>query len=249
MRWKGESVSMIITISPSKTYQLEQQAPLQPLRPVFQGEAMRLHARICGWTKEEMQSRMKLSDPLADQVYKFYHEHGNGNSATAITYYTGLVYKQLALSLYSKDEWRYIQKHLRILSAMYGVLRPQDQVKPYRLDFHVKFPGENLYQSWGEQLEAYWGAEVIVDLSSNEFGKMLPEERIRIQFLQKNAKGEWKSQSTKTKMARGKMLDWIIRNKIKAPKEIQAFALDSYEYVSGRSTDQVWVFMQNPMTD
>ncbi len=239
---------MIITISPSKTYQLEQQAPLQPLQPAFQGEAMRLYTRICGWTKAEMKSRMKLSDALADQVYELYQAQENGKSATAITYYTGLVYKQLPRSVYAKDEWRYIQEHLRILSAMYGVLRPQDQVKPYRLDFHVKFPGENLYRSWGERLESYWGAEVIVDLSSNEFGKMLPEKRIRIQFLQRNAKGEWKSQSTKTKMARGKMLDWIIRNKIKTPEEIQAFALDSYEFILNQSSVRVWVFCQKQNT-
>lgn len=235
---------MRIIISPSKTHQLAVQAPLQPLQPFFQGEAKRLYDIICGWTKEDMQRRMKLSDALAEQVYELYQEQESHQSATAITYYTGLVYKQLSLPLYSKEEWAYIQEHLRILSAMYGVLRPQDQVKPYRLDFHVKFPGENLYQSWGERLKGYWGDEVIVDLSSNEFGKMLPEERIRIQFLQKNAKGEWKSQSTKTKMARGKMLDWMIRNKIKTPKEIQAFDLNAYDFDMERSSDRTWVFCQ-----
>lgn len=235
---------MRIIISPSKTHQLDVQAPLQPLQPFFQGEAKRLCDIIYGWTKEDMQRRMKLSDALTEQVYELYQEQKSQRSATAITYYTGLVYKQLSFALYAKDEWAYIQEHLRILSAMYGVLRPQDQVKPYRLDFHVKFPGENLYQSWGERLKAYWGDEAIVDLSSNEFGKMLPEKRIQIRFLQQNAKGEWKSQSTKTKMARGKMLDWMIQNKIKTPKEVQAFALDSYEFNPERSTDRVWVFCQ-----
>lgn len=234
----------MIIVSPSKTHQLEVQAPLQPMQPAFQGEAMRLYARISSWTKDEMMSRMKLSDTLADQVYELYQDQVREKSATAITYYTGLVYKQLCLPLYSQNEWRYIKNNLRILSAMYGVLRPQDEVKPYRLDFHMKVPGENLYQSWGALLESYWKDEVIVDLSSNEFGKMLPDDRIRIQFLQRNKKGEWKPQSTKTKMARGKMLDWLIRNQIKTPEEIQAFALDSYEFDFERSSDQMWVFCQ-----
>ena len=235
---------MMITVSPSKTHQLEVQAPLQPMQPTFQGEAMRLYAQISTWTKDEMKSRMKLSDPLADQVYELYQDQVREKSATAITYYTGLVYKQLCLPQYSSDEWRYIKGNLRILSAMYGVLRPQDEVKPYRLDFLMKVPGENLYQSWEALLASYWKDEVIIDLSSNEFGKMLPNDRIRIQFLQRNKKREWKSQSTKTKMARGKMLDWLIRKQIKTPEEIQAFALDSYEFDFERSTDQTWVFCQ-----
>jgi hypothetical protein len=235
---------MMITVSPSKTHQVEIQAPLQTMQPAFQGEAMRLYARISSWTKDEMMSRMKLSDTLADQVYELYQDQARKKSTAAITYYTGLVYKQLCLPQYSQNEWQYIKDNLRILSAMYGVLRPQDEVKPYRLDFLTKVPGENLYQSWGTLLESYWKDEVIVDLSSNEFGKLLPENRIRIQFLQKNAKGEWKSQSTKTKMARGKMLDWMIRKQIKTPEEIQAFGLNSYTFSPERSTDRIWVFCQ-----
>lgn len=235
---------MMIIVSPSKTYQLEAQAPLQPTQPVYQGEAKRLYGQIADWSKEEIQSRMKLSDKLADQVYEIYQDQAREKSATAITYYTGLVYKQLDLPKYGEDEWTYIQSHLRILSAMYGVLRPHDQVAPYRLDFQMKIPGERLIDLWKVNLKDYWKDEILVDLSSNEFGRLLPNERIRIQFIQKNKKGEWKSQSTLTKMARGKMLNWMVQRQIKTPEEIQVFDLDSYAYDSERSSERNWIFCQ-----
>lgn len=234
---------MIIVISPSKTYQMERQAPLQLEEPRFEKKAKVLRKQISGWTREELQKRMKLSDALTDQVAAIYQGKNEVAGTAAIAYYTGLVYKQLCLSVYDEAEWVYIKDHLRILSAMYGVLKPQDRVRPYRLDFLVKWPEQNLYRYWEPTLCDYWGGETLVDLSSNEFGKMLPKERTQIRFLQLNKKGEWKSQSTKTKMARGRMLNWMIQEQIKTPEDIQAFALDGYRFDPERSTESIWFFL------
>lgn len=234
---------MIIVISPSKTYQTEWQAPFQLEEPRFEKKAEVLRKQISGWKRDELQKRMKLSDALTDQVAAIYQGKNEVAGAAAIAYYTGLVYKQLRLDSYQKKAWRYVSEHLRILSAMYGVLRPQDRVRPYRLDFLVKWPEQNLYRFWEAPLRDYWGGETLVDLSSNEFGKMLPKERIQIQFLQLNKKGEWKSQSTKTKMARGRMLNWMIQEQIKTPEDIQAFALDGYRFDPERSTENIWFFL------
>ncbi len=235
---------MIIVISPSKTYQTTVQAPLPLEEPRFEKEAEVLRKQISGWTRDEIQQRMKLSDALTDQVAEIYQGKSEESATAAIAYYTGLVYKQLCLSEYDGAEWAFIKEHLRILSAMYGLLKPQDRVRPYRLDFLVKWPGMNLYKYWEEAMQGAWTNETIVDLSSNEFGKMLPEERIQIQFLQRNKKGEWKAQSTKTKMARGRMLNWMINEQIKTPEDIQAFGLDGYRFEPDWSTDQVWTFAQ-----
>lgn len=234
---------MIIVISPSKTYQTAIQAPLRLEEPRFMKEAEVLRKQISDWTREEFKQRMKLSDALTDQVAAIYQGKIEESGTAAIAYYTGLVYKQLCLSVYDEAEWVYIKDHLRILSAMYGVLKPQDRVKPYRLDFLVKWPERNLYRYWEALLRDYWGGETLVDLSSNEFGKMLPKERIQIQFLQLNKRGEWKSQSTKTKMARGRMLNWLIQEQIKTPEDIQAFALDGYRFDAAKSTESVWFFL------
>lgn len=235
---------MIVVISPSKTYQTKIQAPLPIEKPSYIYEADVLREQLKAWSREDYRQRMKLSDALTDQVAEIYHGNISGEGNTAITYYTGLVYKQLRLDRYKEDEWAYIRDHVQILSAMYGVLNAQDQVHPYRLDFLTKWPGFNLYKYWKNVLHARWGDETIVDLSSNEFGKILPDDRIRIQFLQRNKKGHWASQSTKTKMARGKMLNWMIFEKIKKPEEIQAFAVDGYRFDADRSSDDIWCFMQ-----
>ncbi len=234
---------MIIAISPSKTYQTEEQFELEITQPQFDDSALQLRGILQGWSVSDLKTRMKLSESLADQVASLYTGR-DLKVVPAMTYYTGLVYKQLQLEAYDADQWEYAMNHVRILSAMYGVLRPQDAVSPYRLDFVVKMPEVELYHYWHERLNGYFLDETVIDLSSKEFGKLLPEDRIRIQFLQKNAKGEWKSQSTKTKMARGKMLDWIIRNEIKMPKKIQAFSLDFYTFSQERSLGRTWVFCQ-----
>lgn len=233
-----------IVISPSKTYQTEWQAPLQVETPRFFAEAKVLRDMLAGWTRDELQQRMKLSEALTDQVQAIYQEREEAFGSAAISYYTGLVYKQLCLAEYKEDEWAYTKKHLRILSAMYGVLQPQDFVRPYRLDFLVKWPGQNLYRYWESRLKGIWEGDVIVDLASKEFGKMLPGDRIQIQFLQKNKKGEWISQSTKTKMARGQMVNWMIKQKIERPEDIQAFALEGYRFDPQRSTGNAWIFVQ-----
>jgi hypothetical protein len=235
---------MLIVLSPSKTHQVEKQAPLELSEPFFLDQSRELRQGLQGWSREDLKSRMKLSEALADQVCDIYQRPG-GASATAVTYYTGLVYKQLYLDAYDQEDWAYISDHLRILSAMYGVLKPQDLVQAYRLDFLTKWPDLDLYGFWKEAMAGYWEDEVIVDLSSNEFGKMLPENRIQVQFLQRNKKGQWNAQSTKTKMARGRMVDWMIREKIKRPEDLQAFDLDGYAYDPDRSSERVWVFVQS----
>ena len=235
---------MIIVISPSKTYQTERQAPLQIEKPSYEQKANDIRQQLKTWSREDFQQRMKLSDALTDQVTELYHGKTQGEGNTAITYYTGLVYKQLCLSLYDEAEWAYIKDHVRILSAMYGLLKPQDGVMPYRLDFLVRWPGMNLYKYWKEAMVHAWENETIIDLSSKEFGKMLPDNRIQIQFLQRNKKGEWKAQSTKTKMARGKMLNWMIQNQVQRPEEIQSFDLEGYRFDEQRSSKEVWFFVQ-----
>lgn len=234
---------MIIVISPSKTYQTEEQFGLVSTQPQFEDSALQLRSILEGWSVSDLKKRMKLSESLTDQVASLY-AIADSKTAPALAYYTGLVYKQLQLEAYNVDQWKYAINHVRILSAMYGVLRPRDAVSPYRLDFVVKMPELDLYHYWQERLNGCFLDETVIDLSSKEFGKLLPEDRIRIRFLQKNAKGEWKSQSTKTKMARGKMLDWIIRKQIKTPKDIQAFSLKSYSFSLEQSSDRTWVFCQ-----
>ena len=163
----------------------------------------------------------------------------------AIFTYTGLVFKQLEFFKYDKKSYFYMENNLRILSAFYGILCPYDFIKPYRLDFNTKIKGTNLYNMWSEFVEEYFSKEdMIVDLASKEYSKMISIPKITIHFRQIE-EGAYKNKATYGKMARGQMVNFMILKKINSIKEIKNISFDGYSFNEDMSDGKNFYFVKN----
>lgn len=230
---------MKIIISPAKTLKPQHEDLLQNKELLYPAQHKNLLNHLCSLTKEELQQSMRIKGSLLDTTYNNIQKHDTLSSFQAFPSYDGLVYKNLDKSLYKAKEYGYIEEHLRILDAFYGALEPGTLIKPYRLDFTMKI-GLNLYDVW--KLDNLFQDEVIINLASDEFAKMLHSNKmITIKFLQ-NKHNILINQATYTKMARGQLLHFMIINQVKDIEAIKAFDGDGYHYHSRLSNDTTIVF-------
>jgi cytoplasmic iron level regulating protein YaaA (DUF328/UPF0246 family) len=209
---------------------------------------------------EDICSLMGLSDKLGALNYERFQEwqtpFSRDNAKQAILAFKGDVYQGLDAENMSADELTWAQDNLRILSGLYGLLRPLDLMQPYRLEMGTKFAnnrGANLYQFWGEiitnQLNKLLSASpksVLINLASNEYFKSVQPQKLKAEIItpvfmdQKNDK--YKIISFFAKRARGLMSAFIIKNKITHAEELKAFDVDGYSFNSAMSEGNKWVF-------
>jgi cytoplasmic iron level regulating protein YaaA (DUF328/UPF0246 family) len=188
-------------------------------------------------TKEDIKKAYKIKDNLLEQTYHDIKNYSKNDYFHAFSSFTGLVYFNIDKDSYQKEEYEYIQEHVRILDALYGVLEPGTLIKPYRLDMKTKL-GINLYQHW--DLNPYFQDELIINLASKEFSQMI-QNKIDILFFDE-VKGTFKQQATYSKMARGKCIDFMIQNKVKTIEELKAFNLDGYRFNESLSNQTTIAF-------
>ena len=207
-------------------------------KPVYFDESESLRNIMRTMSKNELQSSLRTSDKLTKQVYSYYHEPLEGVPAAAL--YNGAVFKAIDFLSWNKNEINYAQDKIIILSALYGPLKILDKVKPYRLDFFTKI-GFNLYDYWEKQMKTFNSnlEAPIINLASKEFSKMIPTEfLIDIVFLETNGK----TQSTNAKIARGTMVQFIIKNRVKNIENLKTFNLLGYCYKENLSSEDTLVF-------
>ena len=170
----------------------------------------------------------------------------------AIISYSGIQYQYMAPDLFTAEALAYLQKNVRILSGLYGVLRPFDGVWPYRLEMKNKVLGfrePNLYKYWGETLadNLFDKNDVVINLASKEYSKNIApylsdkRQMITIDF-QEQKNGQWKTVGVHAKMARGEMVRFISENKLKQPEELQQFDDFGFQFVAEESTASRYVF-------
>jgi len=179
------------------------------------------------------------SAQLNHEVYKFYHDFKIRKQP--LTLYNGQSFKQLELDSYQDDEYKYLNDHLRIISALYGVLKPFDVIFPYRLDFKTKID-INLTKHWSDIINFdLCTSDVIINLASKEFSSLVDHpNKINIIFKQlQNA--EYKMISTRCKQARGIYLNWMVKNKIDVNR-LTEFDLNGYLFVPEESNKNNLVF-------
>ena len=228
---------MKIIISPSKTKNKIEEVKLEGTVPVYDEKATFIFNEMKEKSKEEIQKLLKLSDKLVDEVYSYYQdEHYN----TAINMYTGFVYRGLNLNEYNGEQINYMNSAVTILSAMYGVLKPSDKVKLYRLDMKDKV-SVNLYNYWQDDVNAYLDDELIINLASKEYTKLVKKEMITIEFKEWE-EDHYKVCPTYSKITRGRMLDYLIKNKIENIDEIKKFKEDNYSFNNDLSTLDTLIF-------
>ncbi|PKM54135.1 MAG: peroxide stress protein YaaA [Firmicutes bacterium HGW-Firmicutes-5] len=234
--------NMKIIISPSKTQNYSRIHKSAVHEPLFNKEALYLNQRLKKLSKKSLSHLMGIDNTLLEQTYSNIKDFDIATPNCAISTYTGLVYKQLSLDTYNNEQIEYLEKHLVILSAMYGALKPFDGIKPYRLDMKMPLIRPSLYKYWEKPLAHYFKNEtVLIDLSSNEYGKMLPSHKITVKFMEKKDP-EYKNIATYSKIARGQLLDLMIKNQITQPHQLKTVSFEGYHYNANLSNERSIVF-------
>lgn len=248
---------MRIIISPAKTMNSSADSFFPESQPLFLNEAEKIKTVLQSFTPAQLKKLWGCSDTLLDlNVKRLEKMDLSKNLSAAIQSFDGIQYRHMAADVLELPQLHYLQQHLRILSAFYGILRPFDGVTPYRLDFEAPLAlggHPNLYSFWGSKLADQLASETdfILDLASNEYSKAvrnhLPEHvtMIKCVFAQlKNSRPVEKS--TYCKIARGQMVRWLAENNITDPKDITAFDQLGYRFSPGYSRKFEYVFLQEP---
>ena len=206
----------------------------------------------------EIASLMSLSDKLASLNFDRYQSWKaekkiSDNSKPALLVFKGDVYQGLQAEDFKKGDLNFAQKHLRILSGLYGALKPLDVMNPYRLEMGTKLQingWKNLYEFWGESVkkDLLKDSDTIVNLASNEYYKVLgnisDEAKVVSPVFKDYKNGNYKIISFYAKKARGLMARFIIQNRIKKTDELVDFDLDGYKYSKADSTTDSPVFLR-----
>jgi cytoplasmic iron level regulating protein YaaA (DUF328/UPF0246 family) len=252
---------MLTIISPAKKLDYSQlsegQAFTQPLL-LEHSEQLLNDLRLL--SPKDICSLMGLSDKLGALNYERFQEwqtpFSTANAKQAILAFKGDVYQGLDAENMSADELNWAQDHLRILSGLYGLLRPLDLMQPYRLEMGTKFAnqrGANLYQFWGDiitnQLNKLFSASpksVLINLASNEYFKSVQAKNLNADIITPvfmDQKGDkYKIISFFAKRARGLMSAFIIKNKITDAQQLKTFNVDGYSFNPAMSEGNKWVF-------
>jgi cytoplasmic iron level regulating protein YaaA (DUF328/UPF0246 family) len=233
---------MKIILSPSKTQDFTSPYNTAVFEPSYLKEATKLAHKIAKMSKKNLSALMTIEGDLLEKTYQSYKSFDGAVPAPAITTYTGLVFFHLNLDTYNDEDLTYMKDHLILLSALYGALNPFDGIKPYRLDMKMPITKQSLYHYWHKIMLAHFKDEpLIIDLASNEFSKMVPYPKTSIGFLQEKD-GHYKNLATYSKMARGQLLDLMIKGHINDLETLKLVTFEGYTYNNGLSTEDKLIF-------
>ena len=250
---------MLVVISPAKKldYSSSIEAPLLS-QPALLDHAEELSQGLKKLAPQDVSSLMHLSDKLGTLNYQRFQEwqipFNSDNARAAVLAFKGDVYQGLAADNMSAADLHWAQDHLRILSGLYGVLRPLDLMQAYRLEMGTKFAnqrGKDLYQFWGDIITGELnrvGSSVLVNLASNEYFKSVRKKDIAARivtpvFMDKKD-DKYKIISFYAKKARGLMSRHIIQNRITEIEQINQFDSDGYQYNAALSEADAPVFLR-----
>jgi hypothetical protein len=252
---------MRIVISPSKTLEFNGRSYLNHTIPFFKSRISELIDHMKSLSEKDLETLMNISPKLAalnhERYQQFQLPFTSDNSRQALLTFKGDVYQGIPVEDYTDADIQFAQAHLRILSGLYGLLRPLDLIQPYRLEMGTRLSG-----SWGKNLYAFWenaitdrinqeldhikGTKILVNLASNEYFKavrpgQLNAPVLHIQFKEKK-KDALKTIGIHAKRARGLMIDFIIKHRVCDPEELKPFTRNGYEFAPSRSTEAEWTF-------
>lgn len=252
---------MLIVVSPAKTLDYESPLPkLRATRPRMLEDSEALVKDLKALSPADISSLMSISDKLGqlnhDRFQRWEAPFSAPDARPAGFAFKGDVYTGLAIEDFSPDEIRQAQQTLRILSGLYGVLRPLDLMLPYRLEMGTRFSnarGKDLYQFWGDRISALLrkdlkasGSDILVNLASNEYFRAVDQDalgaRIITPVFQDEKNGKFKIVSFYAKKARGLMAAWIIRNAVQDPEQLMNFAEQGYRFSAADSQGDTLVF-------
>jgi len=252
---------MLIAISPAKKLDYNTPAPVSDFTlPVHLDKAAELIAVMRDKDSFEIADLMKLSMKLADlnmQRYQDWHTPFTpDNAKQALFAFCGDVYQGLDAATLKADDIDFTQQHLRILSGLYGVLRPLDLMQAYRLEMGTRLAtgyGRNLYQFWGDSITetinqalADQGDDILINLASNEYFSSINTANIKGRIItpvfKEYRKGTYRIISFNAKKARGLMSRFLIQHRISDPENIKTFDLTDYSINTELSSQNEFIF-------
>ena len=252
---------MHIVISPAKKIDTIIHTSIETYTGIrFSDEASALAKILKSKNRDELAGLMNISPTLAklnyDRYQNWHYPHPQQEARQAIFAFKGDVYAAMDANSLSDSNIEFAQKHLSLLSGLYGLLRPLDLILPYRLEMGAKLKnakGDNLYKFWGDKITELLNqdmienrSEVFINLASNEYFKSINTKRLNAKVITpifKNSKnGEYKIISIFAKKARGLMTRYIIQNEITNPEDLLGFNEDGYYFNSNLSTSDKPVF-------
>jgi cytoplasmic iron level regulating protein YaaA (DUF328/UPF0246 family) len=255
---------MLIVLSPAKTLNFESARVLdQKSFPEFPNEAAQLVKILKTYKAQELKKLMSISDKLAALNFvRFTEWQKKPDEMTmrqAICAFNGDVYTGLNVDDWNIADFAFAQEHIRILSGLYGVLRPLDYISPYRLEMGTRLPsnkGENLYSFWDQKITKSiqaqlnnQGDKVLINLASNEYYKAIQSKKLKAEIITpifKDAKnGEYKLVSFFAKKARGMMSRFVIKNQLNKAEQLKEFTDGGYSYNDRLSKGNEWVFTRD----
>ena len=201
------------------------------------------------YSKEELKKLLKVSDALLEENWDKIQKFQESVTYHAMDLYQGLAFRSFKQVANWKEHQDYAVKHLRILSALYGAISPEECVKPYRLDLtmNLKVEGETLKKYWKERIvSSFEKGECIINLASSEFSSLFNKKQfdwVDVEFYEKKV-GVLKQHSTISKKARGKMAAWMMLHHIQDKDELRNFNLDGYTFDESLSKENHYCFVK-----
>ena len=251
---------MIAVLSPAKTLDYETPLPdLGSTRPRFGSEAATLAAAASHLTQKRLSELMKISPALAKLNADRFRDFPDAPERPAMFAFAGDVYTGLDAQTLEPEAVTFAQDHLRLLSGLYGLLRPLDLMQPYRLEMGTKLVnprGKDLYTFWGERISQWLnedleaqGDQVLLNLASQEyFGAVKPKAlnaRVIDTVFKDQKNGQYKIISFYAKKARGLMARYVIKERLQDPEGLKDFNLDGYRFDAVSSSENQLVFLRD----
>ena len=252
---------MLIVVSPAKTLDYETPPKIREFsQPDYLDDSQQLVTRMRQFTAPQLSKLMGVSDKIADlNVDRFKNwnpKFTQKNAKQSVLAFKGDVYTGLDAESFSAKDFKFAQKHLRVLSGLYGLLRPLDLMQPYRLEMGTKLDtdhGKNLYDFWGSTITEGLNAQLkktkskyLINLASNEYFKAVKPKELDAEVITPAFKeykdGEYKMIGFFAKKARGMLSRYIIQNQLTDPEDIKSFSEEGYKYNKKLSKGNNWVF-------
>lgn len=252
---------MLIVISPAKTLDYES-APKTKIftMPDYLKQSQQLINRLRNFSSLDISDLMKVSAKIADLNFERYESWKKPftpkNAKQSILAFKGDVYTGLDAESFKADDFKFAQNHLRVLSGLYGLLRPLDLMQPYRLEMGTRLKtdyGKNLYEFWGSEITDGLNKQLkkiksdyLVNLASNEYFKAVKPTELNAEIITPAFKefknGDYKMIGIYAKKARGMLSRYIIQNKLSSPEELKSFNEDGYRFNKTLSKGNSFVF-------
>ncbi len=251
---------MLLVISPAKTQDINCRAYSRYTMPTLLGESRLLVEILKGCNEKELGELMGISDALARlnrQRFRAFHTPFDlQNAGQALLVFKGDVYGGMDTDNYEDEDFDFAQTHLRILSGLYGVLRPLDLIQPYRLEMGTRLAserGKDLYAFWGGRISAALNADLpdngqpeLINLASAEYFKAVRPKEIRGRVVtvtfKERKNGDYRVIGLTAKRARGLMADFVIKNRLTKSDDLQGFDREGYRFRADLSDETELVF-------